>query len=477
MTTTYAYFVDNLKATLEAGAIPTDVVPIGELSPGARADLIKDGRVVGMSCALNDRQFKGRNLWPLIASLMPTSITDGNRQQVAQSILKAVLTYPGEFLSRSETQPNGQGGYSIWAQDFEFAPGGLSQDDVDQVYAGVIAVLWAGRQVLGDEARIIPVPSSSLFKNLGNPDIATLLSSSGLLAPLQLTNLPLTNSQRGANGQWNVLSVLHHNGLIDGFLGQQYSSNNPDALPGSISTDTRAFDGQDNLPYAILSSIQQLQSSSLDGPPWSSHYDGAMPFQAGVYFPDTIPANFNPATDLIPKQDGLISSAIATLQDTPDDVLLDLRSLDPLQRLTVNVGASREADFQSRVGFYVVQDAEGAVIDPVSGALIRPGDADYQQAALSPRNSVTPLQGLEAEDDGSSDRQDTLQGGALIAPVVEVLEPGKEAIYFAFDAANPDGFNHFRRLGSNRIGMEDLPGGGDQDFNDLTMTFSFFDVR
>lgn len=40
MTTTYAYFVDNLKATLEAGAIPTDVVTIGELSPKARADLI-----------------------------------------------------------------------------------------------------------------------------------------------------------------------------------------------------------------------------------------------------------------------------------------------------------------------------------------------------------------------------------------------------------------------------------------------------
>ena len=349
MSTTYASFVDNLKLTLEAGAIPTDVVPIGELSTRQRTDLIQDGRVVGMSCALNDR-LKGRNLWPRIASLLPTSITDGNRLQVAENILNAVLTYhyPGEFLSSAETRPNEQGGYSIWAQDFEFAPGGLSQEEVNQVYAGVIAVLWAGRQVLGDAARIIPVPSSSLFKNLGNPDIATLLSSSGLLAPLQLNNLPLTNTQKGANGQWNVLSVLHHNGLIDGFLGQQYSSNNPDALPGSISTDTRAFDGQDNLPYAILSSIAQLQSTHLDGPPWNSHYDGAMPFQAGVYFPAAIPANFNPATDLIPQQDGLISSAIATLQDTPDDVLLDLRSLDPLQRLTVTLEASREADFQSR---------------------------------------------------------------------------------------------------------------------------------
>ena len=327
MSTTYAYFVDNLSATLEAGKIPADVVPIGELSKTQRADLIKDGRVIGMSCALKDRQ-KGRNLWPLIAGLLPKSIDDNNRLQVADSILKAVLTFPGEFLSSAETRANSQGGYSIWAQDFEFAPGGLSQEEVNQVYAGVIAVLWAGRQVLGDAGRIIPVPSSSLFKNLGNPDIATLLSS-GLLAPLQLSNLPLTNTQKGANGQWNVLSVLHHNGLIDGFLGEQYSSNNPDALPGSISTDTRAFDGQDNLPYAILSSIQQLQSTSLDGPPWSSHYDGAMPFQAGVFFPDAIPANFNPAKELIPEQDGLISSAIATLQDTPDDVLLDLRSLEP----------------------------------------------------------------------------------------------------------------------------------------------------
>jgi len=475
---TYAYFVDNLQATLDKSEIPKDAVPIGEIKTTSRTALRHEGRVIGMSCALNDRKFAGRNLWPLISSFLPARIDDRNRKKVAQDILNATLVYPGEFPSESETQPNAKGGYTIWAQDFEFAPGNLNQDEVNQVYAGVITMLWAGRQILGNKAKIIPVPSSSLFKNLGDPAIASLLESSGLLGALELQNLPLTNPQKGSDGQWNVLSVLHHNGLIDGFLGQQYSSKNPDALPGSVSLDTRAFEVKtESIPFAILSSIHQLESTTIDGPPWQSHYDGDMPIKAGVYFPDTIPKNFNPAKYLIPKRDGLVSLAIGSLQNSTSDVLLDLRSLTHLQELTVDVSSSREALFNSRVGFYVVQDRDGAVIDPISGALIHPEDDGYQQAALSPTNSVTALQGLKATDNHSSDRLETLQGGVVIAPVVEVLEPGKEAIYFSFAAANPDGFNHFQRLASNKIGMEDLPNGGDQDFNDLIMDFSFFDVR
>lgn len=159
------------------------------------------------------------------------------------------------------------------------------------------------------------MPSSSLFKNLGNTDIGGILASDGLLGALKLENLPLTNPQSGSGKQWNVLSVLHHNGLIDGFLGQQYSANNPDALPGSISSDTRDFYGQDSLPYALLSSIKQLDATHIDGPPWQSHFDGDLPFKAGVYFPGTIPDDFEPGKFLQPQKDGVISTAISTVQE------------------------------------------------------------------------------------------------------------------------------------------------------------------
>jgi hypothetical protein len=38
--------------------------------------------------------------------------------------------------------------------------------------------------------------------------------------------------------------------------------------------------------------------------------------------------------------------------------------------------------------------------------------------------------------------------------------------YFGFAAANRDLISHFRRLGDNVFGLEDLLGGGDLDYDD-----------
>jgi hypothetical protein len=39
--------------------------------------------------------------------------------------------------------------------------------------------------------------------------------------------------------------------------------------------------------------------------------------------------------------------------------------------------------------------------------------------------------------------------------------------FFSFQAANPDGFEHVRRVSSTRLGFEDMTNGGDKDYNDL----------
>ncbi len=45
--------------------------------------------------------------------------------------------------------------------------------------------------------------------------------------------------------------------------------------------------------------------------------------------------------------------------------------------------------------------------------------------------------------------------------------------YFNYLGANPDKLDHFRLLGNNTFGVEDLYGGGDRDFNDLVVKLDF----
>jgi hypothetical protein len=41
------------------------------------------------------------------------------------------------------------------------------------------------------------------------------------------------------------------------------------------------------------------------------------------------------------------------------------------------------------------------------------------------------------------------------------------AVYFSFLGANSDKVDHVRMLGNNVFGFEDLPNGGDFDYNDI----------
>lgn len=302
----FAYFLDNLS---QIDNTPAGYAVIGEASPEQRNTWTSQGRVVGMSVALKQNANPGFNLWPLISNHFTSSTPVTDKQTLAQNILNDVMLYPGEFPTAGEGTPASPGdGYVVWAQDFEFNPSTAAS--ANEVYAGVTAVLWAGRQVLGENFKIIPVPSSSLFKTLGKGseqfDSQLILQgteSTPYLASLELSPIGANNPQSGSGGEWNFLSTLHHNGLIDGFLGQQYSKNNPDALPGSISADTRHF--YEDMPYAILSSQGQLTDTTIDGPPWDSHYEGDLPFKAGVYWPDVVDSGFDPSSYLTPTEDAL----------------------------------------------------------------------------------------------------------------------------------------------------------------------------
>ena len=59
----------------------------------------------------------------------------------------------------------------------------------------------------------------------------------------------------------------------------------------------------------------------------------------------------------------------------------------------------------------------------------------------------------------------------LLAPYATITTTGET--YFSFDEANSDGLTHFRDFGNGTIGLEDINGGGDKDYDDLIIGFDF----
>ncbi len=47
------------------------------------------------------------------------------------------------------------------------------------------------------------------------------------------------------------------------------------------------------------------------------------------------------------------------------------------------------------------------------------------------------------------------------------------AVFFGYVGANSDRAEHIRTLGNDTFGYEDITGGGDMDFNDITVKVSF----
>ena len=79
---------------------------------------------------------------------------------------------------------------------------------------------------------------------------------------------------------------------------------------------------------------------------------------------------------------------------------------------------------------------------------------------------------------GSTDNNTTqtntitsFSNAGLLAPYANITTT--EETFFSFAEANSDGLTHFRSLGSGVIGLEDLVGGGDRDYDDLMIRFDF----
>jgi hypothetical protein len=150
--------------------------------------------------------------------------------------------------------------------------------------------------------------------------------------------------------------------------------------------------------------------------------------------------------------------------------VLDFSTFSGLEIVTGSLVLAREASYDSITGFYRTLDMEGSVRDAL-GAILRPGDSGYSAAATY--NLVSGLSSLQV-----GNMRSKLLGGiaitesSFLAPMAMV----NGDTYFAFADASSDKLNHFKVLGTNLFGLEDMRGLGDRDYDDLVIGFSFSQI-
>jgi Cadherin-like/Domain of unknown function (DUF4114) len=173
-----------------------------------------------------------------------------------------------------------------------------------------------------------------------------------------------------------------------------------------------------------------------------------------------------------------VTSAIGSKsQSAPEGRTIDLSDYAG-QTLKADIVTNSSAACTNNIGFYAVEDSIGT-IKLANGNSLKPGDANYAIEAI--KSALT--NSLQAGKTDSKTGQDIV-GGKIYAPVVVTQGTfndftsknptnggGANDIhaYFNYLGANSDKVDHFRLIGQNTFGVEDMYGGGDRDFNDLVV--------
>ncbi|NBD14762.1 MAG: DUF4114 domain-containing protein [Cyanobacteria bacterium] len=134
-----------------------------------------------------------------------------------------------------------------------------------------------------------------------------------------------------------------------------------------------------------------------------------------------------------------------------------------------------DAGYNNVVGFYTVVDEAGGIDTDDDGiADVNPGDDRYTQAALTNAEDALLTRGQTGSIEFTAGEfvvPFLLANGGDLNQIPAALPEGVQA-YFPDLAANADGAEHFR-VSDKTLGIEDLSGGGDQDFNDFLFQLDF----
>lgn len=213
--------------------------------------------------------------------------------------------------------------------------------------------------------------------------------------------------------------------------------------------------------------LDDFSSSLLEGKNWllrASSSDSAI-FEEVITTNPPITSIDTSENTITKPSDSQTISIGTNLQKTNNIELIDLTT--QIGTLQVSVEVTRDANYDNIVGFYAVNNVNGGI--QIDDEIINPGDSRYKQAALE--NRITSLDLLRTNNQGEFNG--TFEGGSIIAPFMitdgtfnDALNDDAE-VYFAYQGANTDNFDHIRLIDDNTFGFEDLLNGGDQDYNDL----------
>ncbi|ABA24323.1 Na-Ca exchanger/integrin-beta4 [Trichormus variabilis ATCC 29413] len=332
-----------------------------------------------------------------------------------------------------------------------------------------------------------------LFQN-PNSDIFTIKGNSDKV------NLQVTLTRRNSNftNELSVFTVDDANGTINGIapgaVGYTEAAlqrarvifsaiaNNPNGFNSNNLASLLEFNSGDNLRFYLVrnsstdavlagitpisdvvlanSSTQKITNLGTDG--FSLGWEDGFGNNSG--FADLV-VKIQTTNQTLPLG--------ANLQSQSQGELIDLRGVT--QSVKADFVVNREAAFNNFIGFYQVTDENGGIDTNNDGSAdILPGQSGYTQAAV---NGRVPGIDLVVNNRGTATYTGTFQPGSLFAPFIiinsrpeTILDnnPNNDpAVYFLFLGANRNRVDHIRLLANNVFGFEDLPNGGDKDFNDM----------
>ncbi|WP_042490794.1 choice-of-anchor I family protein [Anabaena sp. PCC 7108] len=169
------------------------------------------------------------------------------------------------------------------------------------------------------------------------------------------------------------------------------------------------------------------------------------------------------------------------LQGINQSELIDLTGISGLVKADFSV--YREAAFNNEVYFYKVDNAQGQI---GSLQVNTANQANYLQAAIN--NLIKDADTGETikfavANQGLFTNSAMIAGGSILAPLIiingtlsqltDTNVDNNPQVYFPYLGVNSDGVDHIRLLGDNTFGFEDLPNGGDFDYNDLIIKSDF----
>ena len=240
------YFFDETSWISSSNTFSKDASLIAVLDPKNRKTLLDAGYIVGVTTEVIAAHGYFLDGWNSIASQV-TSWDGANPDALANNILKAFFSYPDNFIDpvnrASDNNPN-----LYWAQDIE-CDAGLGRADANKSFAGIVAALWAGHHVFQGKIDIFPVVSSSIMKNLKDP-------GGGQLADLVEVQKLVPKLISPVQKSWNLMSILKENGIIDGFIYEQYgqgvahgTTSPSSTVPLAMTPQHAPFDPSVPLPW------------------------------------------------------------------------------------------------------------------------------------------------------------------------------------------------------------------------------------